>query len=84
MVASEEEKTSTGGHGMWARTLGWCTIGLLIAFLINNILVVGFGFKEVETLTTSVNVQNFSQLMIYLVFITWDLEPLHHHCSIQS
>jgi len=70
MVASGEEKAlSDDGYSMWARALGWSTIGLLIAFLINNILVVGFGFKEVETIATSVNAQNFSQLVIYLIFL---------------
>ena len=69
MVASEEEKTFSDGHNMWARALGWCSIGLLVAFLINNILVVGFGFKEVETITTGVNGQNLSQVMIYLIFL---------------
>ena len=59
MVASEEEKTFSDGHNMWARALGWCSIGLLIAFLINNILVVGFGFKEIETIAIGVNGQNF-------------------------
>ena len=69
MVDSEEEKTYPANSGFWARALGWGTIGLLVAFLINNVLEVGFNFRAFATLFVKPGVESVLQLVIYAVFL---------------
>ena len=68
MLTSGEEITYPANSGFWARALGWGTIGLLAAFLINNILEVGFGFKGLETLLSKPSIESVVQLIVYVIF----------------
>ena len=70
MVTSGEERAYSESDSLWAKSLGWGTIGLLAAFLINNVLVVGFGFKGVGTVFSAFNIQSVIQLIIYIVFLS--------------
>ena len=54
--------------GVWKRYLGWTTVSLLIAFLINNFLNIYFGFGGLSSLF-GLSVTGFVTLLIYLISI---------------
>ena len=54
--------------GIWKRYLGWITVSLLVAFLINNFLNIYFGFKGFLSLFTGFSVTGSATLLIYIVF----------------
>ena len=54
--------------GIWKRYLGWITVSLLVAFLINNFLNIYFGFKGFLSLFTGFSVTASATLLIYIVF----------------
>ena len=54
--------------GIWKRYLGWITVSLLVAFLINNFLDIYFGFEGFLSLFTGFSVTGSATLLIYIVF----------------
>ena len=54
--------------GVWKRYLGWTTVSLLIAFLINNFLNIYFGFEGAASLFKGFNFTGSVTLLIYIVF----------------
>ena len=55
--------------GVWKRYLGWITISLLVAFLINNFLNIYFQFDRVENLLNSLSVTAVLSLIVYIFCI---------------
>ena len=55
--------------GIWKRYLGWGTISLLVAFLINNFLNIYFDFEGVKSLFSGVNLTGTLTLLIYIACI---------------
>ena len=55
--------------GVWKRYLGWITISLLVAFLINNFLNIYFQFDRVENLLNSLSVTAALSLIVYIFCI---------------
>ena len=54
--------------GVWKRYLGWSTVSLLVAFLINNFLNIYFGFKGLSSLFDGFSFTASITLMIYVAF----------------
>ena len=54
--------------GVWKKYLGWTTVSLLIAFLINNFLNIYFGFKGLSSLFTEFSFTAIFTLLIYVFF----------------
>jgi len=54
--------------GVWRRYLGWSTVSLLLAFIINNFLNIYFGFGGLSSLF-GLSVTGFITLLIYLISI---------------
>ena len=55
--------------GIWKRYLGWGTVSLLVAFLINNFLNIYFDFEGVKSLLSGVNLTGTVTLLIYIACI---------------
>jgi len=55
--------------GVWKRYLGWTTVSLLVAFLINNFLNIYFGFERLSSLFTGFSFTGSITLFIYIAFI---------------
>ena len=55
-------------NGVWRRYLGWSTVSLLVAFIINNFLNIYFGFGGLSSLF-GLSVTGFITLLIYLISI---------------
>ena len=56
-------------NGVWKRYLGWITISLLAAFLVNNFLNIYFGFEGASNLFMSFSGTAMISLLVYIVFI---------------
>jgi TRAP-type mannitol/chloroaromatic compound transport system permease small subunit len=69
MVISSEEITPSAGASMWARWLGWGTIALLVCYLINTVLIVGFGLNGVNSIFADFGVESAICLISYLGLI---------------
>jgi len=54
---------------VWKRYLGWTTVSLLVAFLINNFLNIYFGFERLSSLFTGFSYTGSITLFIYIAFI---------------
>ena len=52
--------------GVWKRYLGWSTVSLLVAFLINNFLNIYFNFDGVTSLASGLNFTGSITLIIYI------------------
>jgi len=65
-VASKREVV----RGIWKRYLGWITISLLAAFLVNNFLNIYFGFDRVSGLASSLSLTATLSLVVYIFSIT--------------
>ncbi len=52
--------------GVWKKYLGWSTVSLLVAFLINNFLNIYFDFEGVKSLLSGVNLTGTLTLLIYM------------------
>ena len=62
---------------VWQRYLGWTTISLLTAFLINNFLNIYFGFEGVSRLYISFSGTALISLVIYIaavVMAVWQVK----------
>ena len=55
--------------GIWKRYLGWGTVSLLVAFLINNFLNIYFDFEGVKSLFSGVNLTGIVTILIYVACI---------------
>ena len=55
-------------NGAWRRYLGWSTVSLLVAFIINNFLNIYFGFGGLSSLF-GLSATGFITLLIYLISI---------------
>ena len=55
--------------GVWTRYLGWITISLLVAFLINNFLNIYFQFDTVDRLSNSFSLTAALSLLVYIFCI---------------
>ena len=64
---SVQDLESLDGSGLLVRLLGWNILGFIVALLLNNMLSVGFDFPGILSLFSTISVQNFSQLAIYLI-----------------
>ena len=56
-------------NGVWRRYLGWSTVSLLVAFIINNFLNIYFGFGGLSSLLSGLSVTGSITLLIYLISI---------------
>ncbi len=56
-------------EGVWKRYLGWITISLLVAFLVNNFLNIYFGFEGASTLFKSLSGTAMISLLVYIVSV---------------
>ena len=54
--------------GVWKRYLGWTTVSLLIAFLINNFLNIYFGFEGFSSLFTGFSFTGTFTVFTYIFF----------------
>jgi TRAP-type mannitol/chloroaromatic compound transport system permease small subunit len=58
------DRTVSNGATIFYRMFGWMVLGTLAAFLINNILIVAFGYNEVQ-IADGITIGNALQLSIY-------------------
>ena len=56
-------------NGVWKRYLGWITISLLAAFLLNNFLNIYFGFEGASALFNSLSGTALISLLVYVVSV---------------
>ena len=56
-------------NGVWKRYLGWITISLLTAFLLNNFLNIYFDFDGASALFKSFSGTALVSLIIYIVSV---------------
>ena len=56
-------------NGVWKRYLGWITISLLAAFLLNNFLNIYFGFEGASALFNSLSGTAVISLLVYVVSV---------------
>ena len=54
--------------GSWKKYLGWITVSLLVAFLINNFLNIYFGFEGALSLFSGFSLTGTVTLLIYIAF----------------
>ena len=54
--------------GIWKKYLGWITVSLLVAFLINNFLNIYFGFEGALSLFSGFSLTGTVTLLIYIGF----------------
>jgi len=67
--------------GVWKRYLGWVTISLLAAFLLNNFLNIYLGFKGIFSLVSQVSITGIVSLFIYVICIAlgiWQVKRTIH------
>ena len=67
--------------GVWKRYLGWITISLLAAFLLNNFLNIYLNFKGVFSLVSQVSLTGVISLFIYMICIVlgiWQVKRTIH------
>ncbi|SEV92493.1 Tripartite ATP-independent transporter, DctQ component [Aliiroseovarius sediminilitoris] len=58
-----------GDPAILARLFGWCTLTILAAFLINNVLVVGFGYSGTNAFLDGTAPSGWVHLALYAVAI---------------
>ncbi len=56
-------------NGVWKRYLGWITISLLVAFLVNNFLNIYFDFEGASALLSSFSGTAIISLVMYIVSV---------------
>ncbi len=56
-------------NGVWKRYLGWLTVSLLAAFLVNNFLNIYMDFNGVVSLISKLSYTGVISTLIYVVFI---------------
>ena len=56
-------------NGVWKRYLGWITISLLAAFLVNNFLNIYFGFEGASALFNSLSGSALISLLVYVASV---------------
>ena len=56
-----------GEPALLARAFGWSTLAFLVAFMINNILSIGFDIPSGKDLLTNPSFVNFLQPIVYIV-----------------
>ena len=55
------------GPAILIRSLGWCSLGFLLAFLINNVLTVGFNYPGTIDFLKTPSLTNLLQPFVYVV-----------------
>ena len=81
-----------GKPALFARLIGWTMLAVLAAFLINNVLDVGFGYARASTFLTDNNADALIPLIVYIgaialgavyvlisrdVALRWDAQNIH-------
>ena len=60
------------------RSLGWCSLGFLLAFLINNVLTVGFNYPGTIDFLKTPSLTNLLQPLVYAVLfflaVLWSIK----------
>lgn len=68
-ASSKQDIPRHGRPAIIARVFGWSTLTVLAAFLINNILVVWFGFPGMRGLGTEAAVAAWGQIAVYALAV---------------
>ncbi|MDE9450059.1 TRAP transporter small permease subunit [Aliiroseovarius sp. Z3] len=58
-----------GDPAILARLFGWCTLTILAAFLINNVLIVGFGYPGTQSIVSGAAPGGWVHLALYVTAI---------------
>ncbi|MCP5036554.1 MAG: TRAP transporter small permease subunit [Rhodobacteraceae bacterium] len=80
-VAADMQKIGTPAPLI--RSFGWAILGSLAAFLINNVLVVGYDIPQVGAVTLSIGVTGIVIAIIFAMVtretsLRWDAMRIHH------
>lgn len=59
--------TLNGRPAILVRTIGWLTLAFLVAFLINNILLLGFGVPSGREFFSDPSIKNLIQPLVYVI-----------------
>ena len=59
--------TLDGRPAVLVRTIGWLTLAFLVAFLINNILLLGFGVPSGREFFSDTSIKNLIQPLVYVI-----------------
>ena len=66
------------GPAILIRSLGWCSLGFLFAFLINNVLTVGFNYPGTIDFLKTPSLTNLLQPLVYAVLfflaVLWSIK----------
>jgi|TARA_B100000768_G_C11269563_1_gene372741 TRAP-type mannitol/chloroaromatic compound transport system permease small subunit len=61
------QTTLDGQPAILVRSVGWLTLAFLVAFLINNILLLGFGIPSGRELFSDPSIRNLIQPLVYVI-----------------
>lgn len=75
-------------NGVWKRYLGWLTVSLLAAFLVNNFLIIYMEFNGVVSLISELSYTGIISTLIYVSFIAlgiWQVNrTMHENYRLQA
>ncbi|MCK8463375.1 TRAP transporter small permease subunit [Aliiroseovarius sp. S1339] len=71
-----------GDPAILARLFGWCTLTVLAAFLINNVLVVGFGYSGTQAFLSGAAPSGWVHVVLYVVAIAVAVAVVLHDRTI--
>ena len=75
-------------NGVWKRYLGWLTVSLLAAFLVNNFLIIYMEFNGVVSLISKLSYTGIISTLIYVSFIAlgiWQVNrTMHENYRLQA
>ena len=61
------EQGLDGEPALLARSFGWLSLAFLVAFMINNVLFIGFDIPSGKDLLTNPSFANFLQPLVYVI-----------------
>lgn len=68
-ATADMEALRDGAPAPVIRTIGWAILAVMVAFLINNVLIVGYGFGGLSALTGENAAQGYLHLALYIAAI---------------
>jgi len=71
-ISAESRSTEVvreGAPAPFVRIFGWVTLAVLAAFMINNVLIVGFDFPAIDTVFSGAGTGAFLSLALYVIAI---------------